>query len=187
MFILGATPRIFWTTNYKFAKTKGWVYSTYCTLCMCKVKFILDIIIFKFSFTCNNVTYKMWQHTAWEPLGYRRSPIYAPFLASPNTLNWWTAPLIYIFFMYDGVVYTDGGQKPLNVTLKRLGHKASRWVANMRRHDRCRMFLVGQLSDNWCCAILCGNWGSFVHPMTGSLVLFGPLHANPTRIWSMCL
>jgi hypothetical protein len=67
---------------------------------------------------------------------------------------------IYIFFfMYDGVVYTDGGQKPLNVTLKRLGHKASRWVANMRRHDRCRMFVVGQLSDNWCCVILCGNWG----------------------------
>ena len=50
------------------------------------------VIMFKFSFICNNVTYKMWRHTIWEPMGHRRSPIYAPFLAFPNALNWWTAP-----------------------------------------------------------------------------------------------
>ena len=98
IFILGATPRIFeLRITYKFAKNEGWVYSTYCILHTCKVKFILRGIIFKFSFICNNVTYQMWRHTLWEPLGYRRSPISAPFLASPNALNWWTAPLQYIY------------------------------------------------------------------------------------------
>lgn len=104
---------------------KAWDECTLLTAYYVCVKwslFYLDLIIFKFSFICNNVTYKMWRHTLREPLGHRRSPIYAPFLASPNALNWWTAPLQYIytytyifFFLYDGIVYTDRGQKPLNL------------------------------------------------------------------------